>query len=60
MTDKGHERLIEDLKELLKEAENYEFHDFKNTKYATPKVTLHVKLLTIDKKVQNGNYDNES
>lgn len=55
----GHERLIKDLEELLQEAKQYEFHDFKNTHYATPKVMLRAKLHGLASNVMIGTYDNE-
>ena len=59
MTDTGHENLIEDLKDILHEAEGFEFHDFRNMKYATPKVELRAKLLILAARVQDGKYDND-
>ena len=56
--NKGHEKLMQDLTELLSEAYNYEFHDFKNRKYATPKVELNSKLNILAKNVIEGKYDN--
>lgn len=59
MTDTGHDNLITDLEELLEEAKNFEFHDFKNMKYAIPKVELHAKLLALASRVKDGRYDND-
>lgn len=56
--DNGHEALLNDLESLTLEARDYAFHDFKNTKYAVPKVALHNKLLVLAERVKNGNYDN--
>ena len=56
--EKGHYSLLKDIWELWQEAVNHEFHDFKNDKYDTPKVMLHQKLHEIDKKMQEGEYDN--
>ena len=53
-----HELLIKHLKCLLDEAEGYEFHDFRNTKYATPKVDLVRLLLAIVENAKSGEYDN--
>jgi len=53
----GHDKLIADLTALLKEAQELEFDDFKNEKYATPKVTLHAKLSQLACNVQDGKYD---
>lgn len=57
-TDQGHESLITDLEVLLDEAEDYEFHDFKNRNYAAPKVTLAEKLHQLRENIINGKYDN--
>ena len=54
----GHNALMQDLAEIVYEAAHYEFHDFKNEKYATPKVTLRSKLLVISENVVSGKYDN--
>lgn len=56
--DSGHLSLLNDLKSLLNEALECEFHDILNKKYATPKIELHKKLLQIDKDLQDGKYDN--
>lgn len=56
--DKGHENLINDLRDLLLEAEVFNFHDFKNDKYATPKIELYNKLNEIIHRMKDGNYDN--
>jgi len=59
-TDKnnGHNALMNDLSELVKEAYEYEFHDFRNKKYATPKIELRNKLTRISQNVIKGKYDN--
>lgn len=54
----GHQKLVVDLKQLLNEAEDKEFHDFENTTYATPKVMLVRRLETLVENVKNGEYDN--
>ncbi len=59
MVDKGHDNLINDLKLLYTEAIDFEFHDFKNTRYATPKIELHKKLLALINNNRDGKYDNE-
>lgn len=56
--DKGHLKLTEDLNNLLCEAKQFEFHDFKNEKYAMPKKTLVDKLETIITNTKQGDYDN--
>ena len=53
----GHENLISDLKQLLSEAEDYQFDDFKNTKYAGPKSALVDKLTQLRMNAMNGKYD---
>jgi len=57
-SDAGQDKLLDDLAELLYEAWNWEFHDFKNEKHATPKIELRNKLFTIAQNVVNGKYDN--
>lgn len=57
--DKGHEQLVNDLRALLAEAQLYEFHDFRNQTYATPKVALAGKLAKMRADVIYGIYDNE-
>lgn len=54
----GYNFLMSDLTELFMEALHYEFDDFKNTKYATPKVMLVMKLKDISEAAKNGKYDN--
>lgn len=58
MEDQGHLDLIKDIAELLKEVEAFEFHDFKNEKYAAPKMELVMKLGAIMDSAKNGKYDN--
>ncbi len=57
--DKGHEELMHDLMILLNEAHTFQFHDFKNTKHAAPKVALIMALESIAIKAKQGAYDNE-
>lgn len=57
-TNGGHEALMQDLTELLKEAHEFEFNDFRNKKYAAPKVELRHKLLGLAQNVIDGKYDN--
>jgi hypothetical protein len=56
--DDGHEALLTDIRNLLSEAEHFEFHDFKNEKYPTPKVMLRIKLMDLANRVVDGFYDN--
>lgn len=56
--DKGHIELLQDLLAITVMARNFEFHDFKNTKYAAPKATLHSLLMQVVKRVEDGGYDN--
>ncbi len=53
----GKENLINDLTELLVEAKEDQFDDFKNTKYAAPKMMLAEKFLKLRENVINGKYD---
>ena len=55
--NKGYSLLCKDLYEIWTEATQYEFDDFKNRKYATPKVELHKKLTEIINKNRAGEYD---
>ncbi len=57
--DKGHENLVNDLKLLTGLAERYEFHDFKNIHFVTPKIELYKKLIDLANNVKDGRYDNE-
>jgi len=49
---------MQDLSELLQEAKNYQFDDFRNDKYAAPKVELRNQLLKLAQNVVEGRYDN--
>lgn len=55
--EEGHENLLMDIADLGYEAQNFEFHDFKNKKYATPKVALRDKLMKMAQNVIEGRYD---
>lgn len=55
----GHNQLIGDLQEIWLNANENEYHDFQNEKYATPKVALVNHLQRIINKVKNGDYDNQ-
>ena len=57
--DEGQNLLLDDLANLLYEAWHYEFHDFKNKKYAAPKVQLKLYLEKLEQNVVNGRYDNK-
>jgi len=54
----GYKNLMNDLIEVVKEAKDFEFDDFRNEKYAMPKVELRNKLLKLAQNVVNGRYDN--
>lgn len=56
--DLGHDQLMQDLFWLSTDAFNFEFHDFKNKRHATPKVALVAQLESIAKKAKEGYYDN--
>lgn len=56
--DTGHDALMKDITDLYAEAHNYEFHDFKNTTHATPKVVLAQKFEGLRQNVLDGKYDN--
>lgn len=56
--DKGHKYLIEDIAILLRDAENFEFHDFKNNTYPAPKMALVNRFHELRDNTMNGKYDN--
>lgn len=56
--DRPHSYLLRDLSFIIAEAEGFEFHDFKNTKYPAPKRELIAQLTSIINNVKNGDYDN--
>lgn len=56
--DDGHFALINDLQTILAMADKYDFHDFKNEKFATSKIELKSMLDTMSANVENGIYDN--
>lgn len=56
--DKGHIKLIYALRTLLSKAEEFQFHDFKNTDYAAPKMALVEALGALLKRVTEGDFDN--
>ena len=56
--DKGHEALTNDIEVLLSDAKDFAFHDFKNEKYAAPKMVLKARLETMAQAVVDGKYDN--
>lgn len=57
MSDKGHSALIIDIEKLLREAEDYSFHDKKSTA-PSPKVKLVLRLNAILDNNLAGKYDN--
>jgi len=57
-TDEGHNALLADLKDVLEQAQELQFHDFLNTKYASPKTELITKLRDIVSNAAQGKYDN--
>ncbi len=56
--DPKHWLLLSDLIRLLKDAAAYRFHDFHKDSVAAPKIELHIRILELDAKMQNGDYDN--
>lgn len=56
--DPAHWLLLADLLKLLKDAASYRFHDFHKDSADAPKMELHQRLLEVDKKMQDGDYDN--
>ena len=57
--DKGHEKLVADLRALLTEAENFNFHDFESKEYGSPKMRLSDKFRVLRRDVLAGEYDNK-
>lgn len=57
--DDGHVNLMQDIADLGYLAQNYEFHDFKNTNYPAPKMVLREILLKMAQHVVDGRYDNK-
>ena len=57
-TNGGHNALMTDLTLLLKDANEFQFHNFKNSRYPTPKVALILRLDEIAKNTKEGKYDN--
>lgn len=58
--DKGHRKLIEDIEALLTDAREYQFHDYKNTRYEAPKLELLKRLNAMCEGVKNDRYDNQA
>jgi len=56
--DCGHMNLLSDLETILRNAKNKEYHDFSNSRFATPKMALAEHLNEIRENVINGKYDN--
>ena len=56
--DRGHTRLLDDLRLAWSEAESFKYHDFLNEEYPMPKHALVLRLKSIIDKAQNGVYDN--
>lgn len=56
--DQGHIQLLADLKAIILNAEEFEYHDFLNKKFATPKQMLSEHLNDIIIEMRNGKYDN--
>lgn len=56
--DPAHLLLVQDLLNLLKDAVDFRFHDFHKNSADAPKMELHTRLLELDKKMQEGEYDN--
>lgn len=54
----GHDALMQDLVELVKQANNYDFHDFRNKNYSAPKFMLRQRLTELANNVVAGKYDN--
>lgn len=57
--DPSHWALLVDIINLLQDANAYKFHDFHKNSFDLPKMELHKRLLGLDAKMQNGEYDNK-
>ncbi len=57
--DPAHWVLLADIIKLLKDAAAYRYHDFHKDSATMPKVELHKRLLELDARMQNGDYDNK-
>lgn len=57
-TNGGHDALMMDLTLLLKDASEFQFHDYKNEKYPAPKAALMHRSEEIIQNMKNGKYDN--
>ena len=60
LQDFGHLGLMQDLHDLMKDASQYAFHDYKGKKYPLPKVALVVTLEKIISRAKGKYYDNKS
>jgi len=58
LQDEGHKHLIVDLTTILSNALIGNYHDFHKNGLPAPKIAMHNELMDIDKKMQNGHYDN--
>lgn len=58
MKDEGHQKLINDLKNILGRAESGMYHDFHENGVALPKVTLVSDLEFVIANTKSGEYDN--
>lgn len=56
--DVGHTTLVAHCESLLDLAKKFEFHDFLNTNFATPKVHLVGILEVMAQEAKDGKYDN--
>lgn len=56
--DKGHEALVKDISELLHDVVTFQYHDYKNTDHATPKMALVGVLDRLMTNAKKGKYDN--
>ena len=59
MPDMGHHKLVDDVTDLMKNVNDYQYHDFKNTTYSAPKLALVQKLEWLLKNTKEGKYDND-
>lgn len=56
--DKGQQALETDIKDLLAEVVDQDYHDFQSTVSAVPKIALVMRLQALIDNVKDGKYDN--
>lgn len=57
--DNGHVGLVYDMRLVFRLCMDYQFHDYKGTKFPSPKVALILLLEKIINRTKSGYYDNK-